>query len=227
MAESTGRVIDGFGVHAGHFRRVTGRDPAGVLELGPGDSVARALCVAASGLGPCWLVDAGDYAVEDAAHYRSVAEALAARGLAPPVLPAGAGRAAVLAACGARYLTTGLAGMRAVPAGSVDLILSDAVVEHLPLADFDGFLAAMFRVLRPGGIASHARVARAGFYTNRLRYPEILRRAEAAGFTVEVPWIERWPALPLEPRAMAAPFRTCPAEMLGIAVFGLILRKPG
>jgi SAM-dependent methyltransferase len=221
LARNVVRVVDGFEDHLAEFSsRRGGRTPRAVLELGPGNSVGRALCAAAHGAERSWLIDAEDHATQSMAHYREVAERLRQHRTPCVDLHAIEDRAAMLDAVHATFARDGLAGLERVPDASVDLLFSDAVLEHLPLAQFDRFLDEMRRVLAPGGVASHGveyhdhlggglehlrfapsfwerpSVAGAGFYTNRLLHSRMIEAARRTGFTVETIWELRW----LEPR---------------------------
>jgi hypothetical protein len=104
------------------------------------------------------------------------------------------------------------------------------------------------RILAPGGVCSHRvdlkdhlggalnnmRVssrqwekdwmANSGFYTNRLRFSEMLNLFREAGFQCEVLRVERWGVPPLERRSMAAEFRQLSDDDLLVQGFDVLLR---
>ncbi|HXP30067.1 MAG TPA: class I SAM-dependent methyltransferase [Stellaceae bacterium] len=233
-----------------HFRRthLAGKPGFTCLELGPGDSLFSAVLAKAHGASACWLIDTGAFAARDMAGYRRLARHLQAQNLPAPPEAGLASLDALLAYCGARYLTDGLASLRTVPAASIDFLWSQAVLEHIRKREFDALLRETRRVLRPDGIASHRIdlrdhlagalnnlrfseqlwesewMARSGFYTNRLGYEEMLERFRAAGFAVEIVGVERWPDLPTARRSLAAPFRDRPEESLLVSGFDVVLR---
>jgi len=239
-----------FALHHGNYRRLAGAPLRGFVEIGPGDSLGLALFAKAAGAETIWLVDAGDFAVDDPAHYRATLARIAASGLVPPVVAVPERADAVLAATGAVYATDGIAALGRLGDATIDLVMSNAALEHLPRAEFDEFLRQHFRILRPGGIGSHTidlqdhlgggldhlrfaerfweyqAVARSGFYTNRLRQSEICARARDCGFVVTAAPALRWPRPPLPRRALAREFRDLPDDELCIAGFILILQKP-
>jgi SAM-dependent methyltransferase len=236
--------------HVARYRTLCAAPLRRVVEIGPGDSIASALWTGALGAEETWLIDVGQFAVDDPAHYRAAIECIAHHGLEPPVLAAPGGIGAVLSATGAVYRTDGLAAFAALANGSVDFVFSQAVLEHLPLDQFDRFLGESFRVLRPGSVASHvidledhlggalnhlrfsrtlwewSAISRSGFYTNRLRASEICRIAVEAGFIVSVAQLVRWSALPTPRSALNREFQAFPDEELAIAGLWLVLLKP-
>lgn len=230
--------------------RYGGGPARAVLELGPGNSLGTALFAAARGVERTWLVDVGDFASDDMALYRDIARLVeaGAPGFADRVDLID--RAAMLASLNATYLTGGVASLAEIPDGSLDLILSTAVLEHVRRGEFPKLAAEMLRVLRPGGTAYHevdlmdhlggalnnlrfseqtwesAFLADSGFYTNRIRCGEMVAALAAAGFEAAVTRIARWPALPTPRGALSEPFRAIPEDELRIANFGVLLRKP-
>ena len=135
-----------------------------------------------------------------------------------------------------------------VEAGSVDLVLSQAVLEHVD--DLDATYAALARWLRPGGVMSHAIDFRShgltrdwyGHWTvpdplwtvvrgrrpyliNRAGASEHLGRIERAGF--EIVRLRRRAGDPAPRSALAPAFRDMPDEDLGTAGCHLIARKRG
>lgn len=219
-----------------------------LLEFGPGDSLFSAVIAKAMGAGRSWLVDAGRFAADDPLAYRALSAFLATQGLRPPSLDGAVTLGEVLDGCAATYLTEGLASLRHVPDASVDFAWSQAVLEHVRLAEFAATLREMRRVLKPGGVASHrvdlrdhladalnslrfseARwesplFAQSGFYTNRLRFTAMTDAFRDAGFAVEVVGMDRWERPPTPRRALAAPFRDLPEDELLIKGFDVLLR---
>ncbi|WP_270938875.1 methyltransferase domain-containing protein [Falsiroseomonas oryzae] len=206
-----------------HATRLIGRAPRGFLELGPGAMVRRAPVAAALGLGPIWYLDVEDDAPNDLAPYRMAADAARAAGLAPPDLAGCATRADVLKACGATLLIGGTERLSALAAGTIDLVVSEAVLEHVRREDLAPLLAELRRVTARDGIGLHGvdfkdhmggalrhlafapafwegrAVARAALYTNRLGLTEMLEAFAAAGFAAESPHRLVWDAPPLPP----------------------------
>ncbi len=223
---------------------------ASVLELGPGDSIASALIAAGHGAGQIWLVDAGDFASKDVTLYKALAEHLKRLGIAVPDLSACVHFEDVLTACRARYLIGGLASFEQIADRSVDLIWSHSVLEHIRKAELEDMLAAMYRVLRPGGQASHnvdyqdhldhalnnlrfphwlwesPLLARSGIYTNRVPALVMHQMFRQVGFDLMEENFGRWQALPTPRRAMASEFNAYTDEDLLQRTSHALLRRP-
>jgi len=101
-----------------------------ILVLGPGDSIATTLVAACYGARTI-LVDAGPFAVTDIAQYQKLVENFYCIGLKPPDISSAETLDDVLVACDARYLTQGLESFSSIEEGTVDLIFSQAVLEHV------------------------------------------------------------------------------------------------
>jgi SAM-dependent methyltransferase len=239
-----------FGVVTAHLKRLGLRDLRDkvVLELGPGDSLLSALIARALNARRVYLVDVAAFANSDINHFLDASKYLKGRGLEPPAIDGSATMRDVLATCSAEYMTQGLEDLRRIPAGSVDFVFSQAVLEHIRLRELSATLAELRRVMAPSGAASHvvdlqdhlggalnnlrfsARVwesefmARSGFYTNRVRYLEMLDLFRAAGCKPEVVGLRRWDSLPTALPRLAQQFRRLSIEDLLVSGFDVIAR---
>lgn len=229
------------GVYRKHHDTASPIAPFTALELGPGDSLVSALLAKAHGATRIWLVDAGEFATRDLGIYREMAQRLNAMGLRVPL--GWTSREDMLEACGAVYLTGGLRSLREIPTGSVDFIWSQAVLEHVRLHEFRETFAQLRRCLKEDGIMTHqidlndhlgdglnnlrfterrwesAAWVRSGFYTNRLRYQDIMACLAEHGFESETLAVSRWPSLPTPRSAMDAKFQSISEEDLKVKDF--------
>lgn len=236
-----------------HFGRFEPREAGFVaLELGPGDSLLSAVIAFAHGATQTFLVDSGPFASADLAPYGALAKLLARRGLTPPPESSMTSTREIMATCHAQYGPDGLASLRAIPDATVDFIWSQAVLEHIRRSEFLETLLQMRRILTPRGIASHrvdlrdhvgggldnlrfspglwespSFALRSGFYTNRIRYPEMMRLFDQAGFSAETVAVERWQDLPTPLEKLDKEFRSMPLPDLLVSGFDVILRPIG
>lgn len=218
--------------------RFVEREDFAVLEIGPGDSLASGVAAHALGARRSVLIDAGDFATREAAHYQAIVAHLEQRGYSRPRSGRPDDFAPLLEACAVRYLTEGVDSLATLPSSSIDFCFSNAVLEHIAKADFKRLAREMRRVLRPDGVCVH-RVdfmdhlggglnhlrfreetwegplfAKSGFYTNRIR-PQAMRELfEAAGFLCEITRVQQWPAVPIDRNSLDPAFRDLPDDEL-------------
>ncbi len=218
-----------------------------LLELGPGDSISTALIAKAHGANSV-LIDSGPYATRDLAIYKTLSDALVKLGYSMPAIEDARSFDELLELCDARYLTRGLNSLRGLEDNSVDLVFSQAVLEHISRRDFLATQQQIKNVLRPTGVCSH-RVdlrdhlggalnnlrfkhelwesdffANSGFYTNRLQMDIMIEQFTSAGFECDILNVERWKHLPTRRKYMAYPFVEMSEEKLNVSGFDIILR---
>lgn len=222
-----------------------------VLELGPGDSAFTAAIAKSMGANRVWLVDAGAFAVTDISAYQSLFEFLRQHGFPLQNIQKPRSFSEVLSQCGAAYLTDGVLSLAHLNDQSVDFCFSNAVLEHIPKKDMAMLSRELLRVLRPGGICVHrvdlqdhlggqlnnlrfpekiweSQLFRnGGFYTNRIRFGEMVTLFEQAGFSCKVPRVVCWDQLPTPRASMQEPFRTLPNDDLRVKGFDLVLTHQG
>lgn len=227
------------GMHALATARAPLPDAFTVLELGPGDSLLGAVAAWGFGAGRILACDVGPFATTTLEGLKGLDGLLRERGLRPLLLAQGATVAEALAAMNVRYLTRGLEDLRALPAGSVDLVWSVAVLEHVRRAELAATLSALARLLKPDGVMVHGVdfsdhlggglnhlrfsprlweaewfAARSGFYTNRVAPSELLALFAEAGLATEVIHRQTWPAIPTPRQALHPTFRALSEEDL-------------
>jgi predicted SAM-dependent methyltransferase len=232
-----------------HFDRVGGLKEGFVsLELGPGDSLVSVMISRAFGGSDSCLVDVGAFANRDLQLYRNMSCFLAAKGLPTVETNTFNSIEEMLLAYGADYKTSGLSSLREIPDQSVDFIWSSAVIEHIRRAEFLEIMQELRRIIRSNGVCSHQIdlrdhlggalnnlrfshtiwesdfMARSGFYTNRIRYSEMLEVFQKAGFSVEVTHVNRWNNLPTPRGKLHKNFQNFSEEELCILDFSVILK---
>jgi hypothetical protein len=217
------------------------------LELGPGDSLCSALIAKTFGGSRTFLVDVESCASTDLRVYRRMEAHLRQLGMYPPNLDHCRTMDEVAEACGAEYMTEGLDSLRKIPSASVDFVWSNAVLPYVRRNQFVLTLQELRRVQRQGGVASHTipikdiiggklndlrfgagiwespLMANSRFYTNRLRYLELLRLFREAGFEPEVVREICWKTLPIPRRKMAQEFAKLSEEDLQVSEFDVLL----
>jgi len=218
------------------------------LELGPGDSLFSAMIAYAYDASAYHLVDVGPFAQFDTGRYRPMASFLEEQGLPTIKIDSLTSSKSFLTACHATYGTRGLISLRAIPDHSVDYSWSHTVLQHVPLKEFQETLKELRRQLRPDGISSHLIdlqdclggslnnlrfsesvwespfMANSGFYTNRIRYSEMLELFKEARFAAEVVNVKRWDRLPIERSKLSPRFQKLSDDELRVQSFHVILK---
>jgi len=219
-----------------------------ILELGPGDSIATAIIAASHGARAI-IVDAGRFVREDMSSYARLACILNERGLTSVNVSTCRNVNEILAGCNATYMTDGLESLRKIETESIDMIFSQAVLEHVRKWEFLHTMQECRRILKPCGVCSHrvdlrdhlggalnnlrfsAKIwesdlfSNSGFYTNRINFREMLRLFKEAGFNIEVTSVSRWDKLPTRQERMAREFRSLAPEELTVSGFDVLLRR--
>jgi len=217
------------------------------LELGPGDSLLSGLVARAYGASKVYLVDTGVHAIRDLEPYRQMLALLRSQGMPLPEAERAVSLEDLLAICGITYLTDGVGSLRGIPTRSVDFLWSQVVLEHVPKLEFCGLLGELRRVMRDDGVGSHSVDLRdhlggglnnlrfpewiwegslfrhSGFYTNRIRYREMIQAFVEAGFQPTILRTESWDTPPLLQSCMALSFRGYPPQDFLVKEFEVVL----
>ena len=215
-----------------HLSPVIKRGTAGfrVLELGPGDSIAGGIVSYVFGAEESVLVDEGDFVVREVSAYTRLFNLLSQKGFDVARLRAAGDFEELLDQARITLLTRGISSLEQLRSHSIDVFFSQAVLEHVRAAEFSTLASETARLLRPYGYASHeidfrdhiggalnnlryserlweSRLfLRGGFYTNRFRLSDFLRRFESAGLWCEVTHTEAWDSVPMPRNALAPAF---------------------
>lgn len=233
-----------------HFSRAEFEQKNGgfvALEFGPGDSLFSAMIARSFGALRCYMVDAGAFASMEKGAYQALVRMLRGKGLELDVDDDSSVDDWV-ETCGGVYYTQGLKSLKSIPDKSVDFIWSQAVLEHVRYHEFDAITSELRRVLRTDGVCSHRVdlkdhlggglnnlrfsstlwesdwMSSSGFYTNRIRFKEMLTRFKDAGFDVQVLNKDKWPKMPISRQKLAQEFHEIDEDDLLISGFDVILK---
>ena len=202
------------------------------LELGPGDAMTSAFLAIAAGAESVTLVDSGNFAHRDVELYRRQIEHFSATNPEADLIKFDFSSIdSLLESAGAKYLSTGLVSMKSIPSSSVDLVYSQAVLEHIRVSEFEDTMRECYRIMDTGGLMSHVVdfkdhlggglnnlrfptslwerdwfALNSGFYTNRIRFSQMLKIGEKVGFTVSTKSVTRWESKVIADRHVAEEF---------------------
>lgn len=243
------RTADVLGTEGAVLQLQTQDDDCAVLELGPGDSLFTAVIARSLGASKTWLVDAGSFATMDMQPYAELVDYLRQQGFSVALAARPQTLLDLLKECRAEYLTDGVRSLAHLPSNSVDYCFSNAVLEHTPKGDFALLAAELHRVMKPDGVSVHRvdlrdhlggslnnlRFAgatwegdlfrKSGFYTNRIRFGEMVALFDQAGFSCQFPRVVRWDTLPMPRAKLDEAFRVLPNDDLLVSGFDVVLRR--
>tara|TARA_B110000444_G_C18806580_1_gene580305 strand:+ start:609 stop:1490 length:882 start_codon:yes stop_codon:yes gene_type:complete len=216
-----------------------------ILELGPGDSAASALIACSLGA-KCILIDANNFISNKIDFYYQLEKRLTEMNYNPPKVNGIKNIHEILKLCNSDYHIEGKTSIKLIKSKSIDLIFSTAVLEHLKLDEFEIIIKEMRRILKDDGFTSHEidlkdhlnkslnnlrfsswiwesnLFSNSGFYTNRLRYSQIIKIFETSGFNVQILKQKKWNKYPINIKLINKEFRNELNEELLISSFNLI-----
>lgn len=233
-----------------HFSKVEKYLPDNytLCELGSGDSISTALIAPCFGSSRTYLIDNGDFAMRDISGYKKLDDFLTKKGLNGLKFDTLFGFSDLLENNNSCYLTNGIDDLKKLETNSIDFVFSQATLEHISFYDFIETQEQIHRILKPSGIASHNidlrdhldvslnnlrfseriwesdLMAKSGFYTNRIRYSEMIAIFKKTGFKVDATIIETWDELPIPRSKLSDDFKGLSDEDLCVAVFDVLLK---
>lgn len=120
------------------------------------------------------------------------------------------------------YLTEGTSSFKNIDDNSIDIIISQACLEHVRKKEFEFFMNENFRVCKKGALSIHSIdfkdhleyslnnlrfsekiwesefMSSSGFYTNRLRYSDMKKMFLESGFEIVKEDLTSWKELPMK-----------------------------
>ena len=223
-----------------------------MLELGPGDSLASGIIAGYFGAAKSYLVDKSSDAEVSSYDYEDLFQYLAT--LQPGSVMNDNCRGDIndlKKNWNIEYMTGGLASLREITESSIDFLWSQSVIEHIRLGEFRDYVREFRRVIKDDGICIHgidlkdhlsfglnnlrfsenfwesAIMAESGFYTNRLRFTELLEVFSQEGFMAKVLSVEKWDKLPTNQEYLYKKFRAMSSDELIISAFDVLLYPAG
>ncbi len=221
-----------------------------VLEIGPGDSLSTLIVAKTLGATHTWLLDVDTFAQTDMAIYDGMLDELRRQGYSLPFEKCPNTVDELLKLCDGEYLVEGVQSLAKIPSESVDFSFSQVVLSVVLRKDFNKLVEELFRIMKPDSV-SHHRIdlkdfmggnlnnlrfseatwesdlfSKSGFYSNRIRFREMIGIFERAGFTCTAgPHIVRWDKLPTPRDKLDPAFRQLADEDLLVNLFDILLKK--
>lgn len=126
-----------------------------ILEIGPGDSLNTALLGYAYNFEKTYLLDLGFQAHQNLDQYRSFISKLNQMTGQKVSVMEFSSIAEMLEKCRAQYFTGGVNSLNEIETNSVDVIASNAVLEHLNVESIQYLMSQTYRILSDDGTAIH------------------------------------------------------------------------
>jgi len=236
-----------------HFNQISEYLPNNFsyLELGPGDSLGTSVIAWAFGACQGYLIDAGAYACKDIGIYKSLINKLLSFHISKDILPLLNLHTIneILNATNCKYFNEGLISLKSIPSNSIDFVVSNAVLEHIKLIEFEKTIKELYRIQKPGSYGSHtidfkdhlsgrlnnlrfspklwesSLFAKSGFYTNRLRPSVVISSFENVGFSIINLKKNIWPKIPTYRDKMHPSFQKYSDMDLKISSMNLLVEK--
>lgn len=219
-----------------------------LIEIGPGDSIVSAM-IASSFEAKMILIDVGHFVKEDVQFYINVASELINLGYNVPDISHCKTIYEILNKINSKYYTEGVKSFSKIKDSSVDLIFSQAVLEHVRVKDFNNLAIEIKRVLKLNALSSHAvdlkdhlsyslnnlrfsdRIweteffASSGFYTNRMSISEIENVFLNLNLQTDIQNKISWNEVPISRNKMAKKFKDRAEEFLLVSEFDIVIKK--
>lgn len=219
-----------------------------MLELGPGDSLASGIIANYLGAHKSYLVDKSNDALVSSCNYKNMIDYFKSvinysrkeRCNTDDIDE-------IKNYYNIEYMTEGLNSLRSLPDSSIDYLWSQSVLEHIKLDEFRDYVKEFRRIIKSDGVSVHGidlkdhlsyalnnlrftesiweseLMSNSGFYTNRLRYSEILDIFSQERFSIDKLKIKKWNNLPTGKKKMDDKFRNMSYEELIISEFEILL----
>jgi hypothetical protein len=219
------------------------------LELGPGDSIATGIVANAFGAKKTYLLDVGDFVIKDIGYYKKFSEELTKNKIRTPDISEINSFEELLTKFNIIYLESGIESFQEISSSSVDMIFSHSVIEHIRLAELPTIVSELYRVASKKAIMSHnidlmdhldyslnnlrfsKRLwesnffAKSGFYTNRLRYSQIIKIFRKQGFNLTLQESGRWQSYPISLQKIHNEFNHLEKDDLLIRTMHIVANK--
>ena len=141
-----------------------------------------------------------------------------------------------------------MTSLKSLESNTIDYFFSHAVLEHVSLNQFKQTQIEISRLLKQNGIVSHKidlkdhlsnslnnlrfsesiwesnLMRNSGFYTNRIRYNEMITIFKQLGFKILKTEIQKWKRIPIPKEKLSSKFKKLTEEELRISGFHILLK---
>ena len=233
-----------------HYNKVKNYIPKRytMCEIGPGDSISTSVIANKFGASKIYLIDVGDFVKKNLSDYKKLYDLLSEKDIENHGLNSIHDFESLLQKTNSKYLTEGLLSLKSLQSNTIDFFMSQAALEHISLSQFKETQIEIKRLLKPNGIISHKVdlkdhlnnslnnlrfseniwesnfMSKSGFYTNRLRYNEMINIFEDSGLKIISTTIQTWDKIPIPRSKLASKFKNLSEDELRISGFHILLK---
>lgn len=237
--------------HLEDMRTIYAQENPIIMEIGPGDSIASAICAKIYNPQKVYLIDVASYANKDIDFYKKFIKKINNEDIDLGISPDDFNSfSQLLDLCKASYLTNGLASFKEIETDTVDYIFSHSVLEHVRTSEINTLIKEMYRILKKEtGVMDHninykdhldeslnslrfpksfwesSLIANSGFYTNRIPASEMHQFFVKQGFNVFNEKFGRWPSLPIKRKFLHKDYNRFSNEDLMIPTSSFLAKK--
>ena len=196
-----------------------------------------------------YLIDVGNFAIQDINYYKEFSKELIENDIQTPDISSINSFEELLSRFNIIYLKRGLQSFAQIADSSVDMIFSHSAIEHVRLKELPDIVAEMSRVISSDGVMSHNIdlmdhlnyslnnlrfsekrwesdfFAKSGFYTNRLRYSQLLDIFQDNNFTVMYKDKGEWVNFPIDLKKINKEFAVLSNNDLLIRTMHVVVRN--
>jgi len=190
------------------------------LEVGAGDSIGSGVVASNFGMSS-FIIDVDSFATKDTKFYKKIITELDSSNSNNPK-ESFTSYEEMCEKLDITYLTEGTSSFKKIDDNSIDIIISQACLEHVRKKEFELFMNENFRVCKKGAISVHSIdfkdhleyslnnlrfsekiwesefMSSSGFYTNRLRYCDMKELFLKSGFEIIKEDLSTWNELPMK-----------------------------
>ena len=217
------------------------------LEVGAGDSIGSGVVASNFGMNS-FIIDVDSFATKDTKFYKKIITELDSSN-SNNLKESFASYEEMCDELDITYLTEGTSSFKNIDDNSIDIIISQACLEHVRKKEFELFMNENFRVSKKGAISVHSIdfkdhleyslnnlrfsekiwesefMSSSGFYTNRLRYCDMKEIFLMSGFEIIKEDLRTWKELPMKKNKLNLDFINYDESDLLVKEAMVVLKK--
>lgn len=217
------------------------------LEVGAGDSIGSGVVASNFGMSS-FIIDVDSFATKNIEFYKKIISELDSSNL-NSLEKNFTSYEEMCEKLDISYFTEGTSSFKNIDDNSIDIIISQACLEHVRKKEFEFFMDENFRVCKKGALSIHSIdfkdhleyslnnlrfsekiwesefMSSSGFYTNRLRYCDMKKMFLESGFEIIKEDLTSWKELPMKKAKFNVDFTNYDESDLLVKEAMVVLKK--